>query len=78
MNILTAAIVVAHLIVSVVLILLILMKAGRGGGLSDMFGGGSISGLSGSTLAEKNLDRVTVIVGVIFAMTTIVLALRLV
>jgi preprotein translocase subunit SecG len=77
MNILTAAIVVVHVIVSLALILLILMKAGRGGGLSDMFGGGSISSLSGSTIAEKNLDRATVITGVVFATTTIVLALRL-
>jgi preprotein translocase subunit SecG len=77
-NILTAVIVVVHVIVSFALILLILMKAGRGGGLSDMFGGGSISSLSGSTLAEKNLDRATVVIGVVFATTTIVLALRLV
>jgi preprotein translocase subunit SecG len=77
-NILTAVIVIVHVIVSLALILLILMKAGRGGGLSDMFGGGSISSLSGSTLAEKNLDRATVVIGVVFATTTIVLALRLV
>ena len=78
MNILTAAIVVVHVLVSLALIMLILMKAGRGGGLSDMFGGGSISSLSGSTVAEKNLDRATVVTGVVFATTTIVLALRLV
>jgi len=77
-NILTAVLVVVHLIVSVSLILLILMKAGGGGGLSDMFGGGSISSLSGSTIAEKNLNRITAITGVIFATTTVVLALRLV
>jgi preprotein translocase subunit SecG len=78
MNILTAVLVVVHVLVSFALILLILMKAGRGGGLSDMFGGGGMSTLSGSTVVEKNLDRATVITGVIFATTTIVLALRLV
>lgn len=78
MDILTATIVVVHVIVSIVLILLILMKAGRGGGLSEMFGGGAMSGLTGSTMAEKNLDRYTVVIGVVFAVTTVVLALRLV
>jgi len=77
-NILTAVLVVVHVLVSISLILLILMKAGGGGGLSDMFGGGSINTLAGSTIAEKNLNRITAITGVVFAVTTIVLALRLV
>jgi preprotein translocase subunit SecG len=77
-NILTATLVIVHVLVSIALILLILMKAGRGGGLSEMFGGGAMSSLTGSTMAEKNLDRYTVITGVIFAVTTVVLALRLV
>jgi preprotein translocase subunit SecG len=42
-----------------------------------MFGGGSMTSMTGSTVVEKNLDRLTVITGVIFAITTIVLALRL-
>lgn len=74
---LTGAIIVVHVIVSVVLILFILLKSGRGGGLSDMFGGGAMSGASGSTVVEKNLDRLTVVTGVIFAVTTVVLALRM-
>ncbi|MGH8898693.1 MAG: preprotein translocase subunit SecG [Egibacteraceae bacterium] len=77
MNILTLVIVAVHVLVSFTLILLILMKAGRGGGLSEMFGGGAMSGLTGSTMAEKNLDRFTVVTGVVFAVTTVVLALRL-
>lgn len=77
MNILTTTIVVVHVLVSIALILLILMKAGRGGGLSEMFGGGAMSNLAGSTMAEKNLDRYTVVTGVVFAVTTVVLALRL-
>ena len=66
-----------HVIVSLLLIMFILLKSGRGGGLSDMFGGGSMGGMTGSTVVEKNLDRMTVITGVLFAVTTIVLALRL-
>jgi len=74
---LTYGIVTIHVVVSVLLILFILLKSGRGGGLSDMFGGGSMGGMSGSTVVEKNLDRLTVITGVVWALTTILLALRL-
>lgn len=45
---------------SLLLILLVLLHKGRGGGLSDMFGGGMSSGLGGSSVAERNLDRITV------------------
>jgi preprotein translocase subunit SecG len=75
--VLTGVIVVLHVIVSLLLILFILLKSGRGGGLSDMFGGGAMSTMSGSTVVEKNLDRITVVTGVVFALTTIILALRL-
>ena len=75
---LTGAIVVVHVIVSLLLIMFILLKSGRGGGLSDMFGGGSGASMTGSTVVEKNLDRLTVITGVLFAVTTIVLSLRIV
>ena len=44
----------------------ILMHSGRGGGLSDMFGGGVSSSLGGSSVAERNLDRITVGIGVIW------------
>jgi preprotein translocase subunit SecG len=76
--VLTGAIVVIHVLVSLLLIMFILLKSGRGGGLSDMFGGGSMTSMTGSTVVEKNLDRLTVITGVLFAVTTIVLSLRLV
>ncbi|AXV07206.1 Preprotein translocase subunit SecG [Euzebya pacifica] len=69
---------VLHVIVSILLIMFILLKSGKGGGLSDMFGGGSMSGGGGSTIAEKNLDRITVLTAVVFAVTTMALALRLV
>ena len=74
---LTGIIVVLHIIVSVLLIMFILLKSGRGGGLSDMFGGGAMGGMSGSTVVERNLDRLTVLTGLVFAITTIVLSLRL-
>lgn len=66
-----------HVVVSLLLILFILLKSGRGGGLSDMFGGGSMTTMSGSTVVERNLDRLTVITAVVFAMTTVLLGLRL-
>ena len=77
MNILTTAIVVVHVIVSLLLILLILLHSGRGGGLSDMFGGGIGTSAAGSTVMERNLDRITVAIAVVFAFTTVILALRL-
>ena len=73
---LTAIVVGIHVLVSGALILLILLHSGRGGGLSDMFGGVSAAG-AGSTMVEKNLDRITVAAAVVFAFTTIILALRL-
>ena len=75
---LTGVVVVFHVIVSLLLIMFILLKSGRGGGLSDMFGGGAMGSMSGSTVVEKNLDRLTVVTAVVFAVTTIVLALRIV
>ena len=74
---LTAAVLVMHIIVSLTLIVLVLLHAGRGGGLSDMFGGGSLGGsMAGSTVVERNLDRITVITALVFAFTTILLGLR--
>ena len=51
---------------SAVMILLVLLHKGRGGGLSDMFGGGVSSSLGGSSVAERNLDRFTIAVGVVW------------
>ena len=53
------------------------MHAGRGGGLSDMFGGVAGSSLAGSTVVEKNLDRLTVVVALVFTFTTVLLSMRL-
>jgi preprotein translocase subunit SecG len=57
------------------LIMLILMHKGKGGGLSDMFGGGMSSSLGGSTIAERNLDRFTVAIGLIWFITILGLGL---
>ena len=74
---LTAILVVIHVIASLMLIVFILLHAGRGGGVSEMFGGGMQSQAMGSTVMEKNLDRITVVTAVVFAGTTILLAFRL-
>ena len=62
---------------SLFMILLILLHKGRGGGLSDMFGGGMSTGLGGSSVAEKNLDRITIGAGIIWFCCTIALGLLL-
>jgi preprotein translocase subunit SecG len=74
---LTAFVMVIHVIVSLMLVILVLLHSGRGGGLSDMFGGGMGAASAGSTVVEKNLDRITVSFAIIFGFTTIILAIRL-
>lgn len=74
---LTVAVVVIHVIVSLLLILLILLHSGKGGGLSDMFGGAVGNVAAGSTVVDRNLDRITVAAAVVFAFTTLMLAIRL-
>ena len=60
---------------SLFLTLLILLHKGKGGGLSDMFGGGMSSAMGGSSVAERNLDRFTVAVGLIWAAAVVGLGL---
>ena len=62
-------------IASLLLTLLILLHRGRGGGLSDMFGGGVTSNLGASGVAERNLNRITVILGVVWIACIVVLGL---
>jgi preprotein translocase subunit SecG len=72
--VLTPIVVAIHVTASALLIVLVLLHSGKGGGLSDVFGGGMApASLGGSTLAERNLSRLTVIVGVSFAVTTVIL-----
>jgi len=57
------------------LTLLVLLHKGKGGGLSDMFGGGMSSTMSGSSVAERNLDRFTVALGLVWGATVVGLGL---
>jgi preprotein translocase subunit SecG len=66
-----------HVTVSLGLVFLVLLHSGRGGGLSDMFGGGLGASAAGSTVVEKNLDRLTIVGAMVFLFTTIALALLL-
>ena len=62
---------------SVVMIVLVLLHSGKGGGLSDMFGGGMGASAMGSTVMERNLDRITVVVALIWSFTVVALSLML-
>ena len=74
MNILEAIAIIVHIILSLAVVALVLLHSGKGGGLSDVFGGGmSTSNLTGSTVVERNLDRLTVVIGVLFGISTFVL-----
>jgi preprotein translocase subunit SecG len=65
------------IVTSGLMVLLVLLHKGRGGGLSDMFGGGVSTGLGGSSVAERNLDRITVGIGLIWFMCVFALGLLL-
>ncbi len=73
---------VIHLVVqvilaltSILLTLMILLHRGRGGGLSDMFGGGVTSGLGTSGVAERNLNRITVVIALVWVSSIVSLGL---
>jgi preprotein translocase subunit SecG len=74
--VLTIVFLVLHVTAMLSLIFLVLMHSGKGGGLSDMFGGSVGQAAAGSTVVEKNLDRITITVAIVFAFTTVILALR--
>ncbi|GAA2101275.1 hypothetical protein GCM10009841_16860 [Microlunatus panaciterrae] len=63
------------LVTSVALALAVLLHKGRGGGLSDLFGGGISSSMGGSSVAERNLDRLTIIVSVVWLACIVALGL---
>jgi preprotein translocase subunit SecG len=75
--VLTVVYVVVEIVSAFSLVFLILMHSGKGGGLSDMFGGSVGAAAQGSTVVERNLDRITVTVALIFALTSLTLDLRL-
>ncbi|MBF8189565.1 preprotein translocase subunit SecG [Nonomuraea sp. K274] len=68
---------IALILASLLMILLVLLHKGKGGGLSDMFGGGFSSNFGGSSVVERNLDRLTVITGSIWLVCIIALGLLL-
>lgn len=63
------------IVLSVILTAFILLHKGRGGGLSDLFGGGMTTGMSGTSVAERNLDRLTIIVGLLWLLCIFALLL---
>lgn len=75
MDAIRTALQVLLFIVSLLLTLLILLHKGRGGGLSDMFGGGVTSTMQSSGVAERNLNRITVILGVVWVVVIVSLGL---
>ncbi|MGW1002974.1 preprotein translocase subunit SecG [Streptomyces sp. NPDC002520] len=66
---------IALIVFSLLLMLLVLMHKGKGGGLSDMFGGGMQSSVGGSSVAERNLDRITIVIAVLWFACIIVLGM---
>ena len=75
MLVLNIALISILVITSLLLTLFILLHKGRGGGLSDMFGGGVTSGLGSSGVAERNLNRITVIVSIVWFLSIVGLGL---
>ena len=67
MNISEILLSVVLVLTSVLLVLLVLLHKGKGGGLSDLFGGGVSSSLGGSSVVERNLDRLTIFTGILWA-----------
>jgi preprotein translocase subunit SecG len=68
---------ILYVVVGVIVITLVLLHSGRGGGLSDMFGGGLGASAAGSTSMERNLDRLTIVMGLVFTFLTVILAFLL-
>jgi preprotein translocase subunit SecG len=65
------------IITSMLMVLLVLLHKGKGGGLSDLFGGGISSTLGGSSVVERNLDRLTIGTGIIWFASIVALGLLL-
>ena len=63
-----------YVLVGLTTIFLVLLHSGKGGGLSDMFGGGLGAAAAGSTAMERNLDRLTVVMALVFTFLTVSLA----
>jgi preprotein translocase subunit SecG len=66
---------VVLIITSLLMILLVLLHKGKGGGLSDLFGGGVSSSLGSSSVVERNLDRITIFTGILWFLCIVALGL---
>jgi preprotein translocase subunit SecG len=75
--VITWVVIVVHILLCISLVVSILLHSGKGGGLSEMFGGGLGSAAAASSVVERNLDRFTVFTTIAFAFTTMILAIRL-
>lgn len=73
----TWAIIAIETVSAVALIFLVLLHSGRGGGISDLMGGSMGAAATGSTVVERNLDRITIAVALAFTFCTLALDLRL-
>jgi len=73
----TWAIIAIETVSAVALIFLVLLHSGRGGGISDLMGGSLGAAATGSTVVERNLDRITIAVALLFTFATLALDLRL-
>jgi preprotein translocase subunit SecG len=71
----TIAFEVILIITSLLMILLVLLHKGKGGGLSDLFGGGISSSLGSSSVVERNLDRITIFTGVVWFLSIVALGI---
>jgi preprotein translocase subunit SecG len=75
--VITWMVISVHIVLCITLIISVLLHSGKGGGLSEMFGGGVGSAAAASSVVERNLDRFTVFAAIAFAFTTMILAIRL-
>ena len=73
----TLAISIVLIITSLLMVVLVLLHKGKGGGLSDLFGGGVSSSLGSSSVVERNLDRITIFTGILWFLCIIGLNLLL-
>jgi preprotein translocase subunit SecG len=71
----TIAISIVLIITSLLMVVLVLLHKGKGGGLSDLFGGGISSSLGSSSVVERNLDRITIFTGVLWFLCIVALGL---
>jgi preprotein translocase subunit SecG len=71
----TVGISIVLIITSLLMIVLVLLHRGKGGGLSDLFGGGVTSSLGSSSVVERNLDRLTIFTGIIWFISIVALGI---